>query len=123
MAAGKGDLSSQFYLGFMYLEGDIVDGNEALKWFAMAAEQGYPSAQYFLGLMYADGIGVQKDAVEAYMWLDLAADSLPFACSKRDALKISMSEDSVVQARKRSSGFKPKTWEQVNPVNAAEREK
>lgn len=114
-AAAKGDLSSQFYLGFMYMEGDGADGNKALKWFTLAAEQGYVSAQYFLGLMYADGEGIQKDAAEGYMWLDLAADSLPFARARRDALRIEMSEDSVAQARRRSSNFKLKTWDQAQP--------
>ena len=45
----------------------------AVKWYSRAAEQGDPNAQYLLGLAYDKGHGVRRNAVLAYMWLDLAA--------------------------------------------------
>ncbi|MGZ9021055.1 MAG: hypothetical protein ACXW3S_14080 [Rhodoplanes sp.] len=37
------------------------------------AEQGHSDRQLVLGLAYAMGEGVPKDALQAYMWLNLAA--------------------------------------------------
>ena len=46
---------------------------EAVAWYRRAAEQGHTRAQYNLGGMYGQGLGVPPDAVEAHMWLTIAA--------------------------------------------------
>ena len=53
-AAEQGDATAQSNLGRMY-------------------DQGHTRAQYNLGGMYAEGRGVPPDAVEALMWLTIAA--------------------------------------------------
>ena len=49
------------------------DAAGAIAWYRRAAEQGHARAQYNLGGMYAEGRGVPPDAVEAHMWLTIAA--------------------------------------------------
>lgn len=48
--------------------------SEAFKWFSLAAEQGRADAQRQLGLMYMIGEGIECNFVEAYRWLDRAAE-------------------------------------------------
>jgi hypothetical protein len=46
---------------------------QAAIWYRKAAEQGDGTAQGTLGVLYSIGQGVEKNDVEAYFWLDLAA--------------------------------------------------
>ena len=50
--AQQGDAQSQYFLGQMYANGDLVPKNdaEAVKWFRLAAEQGHDGAQNGLGV-------------------------------------------------------------------------
>ena len=75
-AAEQGDVKAQFYLGFMYAQGDGVpeDDAEAVRWYQMAAEQGFVNAQYNLGIMYDQGDGVPEDDAEAVRWFQMAAE-------------------------------------------------
>jgi TPR repeat protein len=50
------------------------DMAQAAAWYRKAADQGDPSAQGTLGMLYTVGQGVDRSDVEAYYWLDLAAD-------------------------------------------------
>ena len=50
------------------------DRAEAVKWLRLSAEQGFSTAQMTLGFFYQNGMCVSKDAVEAFVWLKLAAD-------------------------------------------------
>jgi TPR repeat protein len=63
--------------GCLYTFGQGVpeDHALALRLFRLAAEQGDADAQNNLGGMYAEGLGVAADAVEAYMWFELAASA------------------------------------------------
>jgi len=75
-AAEQGDAVAQFNLGSMYFKGK---GAQRGLWrgrtmYHMAAVQGYAQAQYSLGLMYCEGNGVPQDPVQAYLWLNLAAE-------------------------------------------------
>ena len=49
------------------------DDAGAVAWYRRAAEQGHVRAHYNLGGMYAEGLGVPPDALEALMWLTIAA--------------------------------------------------
>ena len=73
--AKKGDATSQFNLGWMYLNGKgvIQDIKEAFKWYLLSANQGYASGQNNVGNMYAKGDGVPKDYAEAKKWYQLSA--------------------------------------------------
>jgi TPR repeat protein len=65
--AEEGDAAAQFFLGFMYDEGQGVpqDYAEAAKWYRRAAIQGNKAAQHNLGLM---------DHAEAEKWYRRAAE-------------------------------------------------
>ena len=47
LAAAKGSVCSQFYIGIMYQDalGVTKDTNEAKKWYKLAAEQGFEPAK------------------------------------------------------------------------------
>ncbi len=76
---------------------------------AMAlAEYGEGAAQFELGQALAEGTGLGKSAVEAFVWLSLAAkQEVKNAGKARDALKLSAEEKAV--ALKKISAFKPLT--------------
>jgi len=73
--AEAGDVDAQYYLGWMYANGEGVpeDDAQAVRWHRKAAEQGLAIAQNNLGWMYASGEGVPEDDVFAYAWFNLAA--------------------------------------------------
>ena len=76
MSAEQGYVNAQFNLGLMFSRGVgvIRDDTEAAHWFRLAAEQGHALAQRILGVMYYEGKGVpEKNIVQAYAWLTLAA--------------------------------------------------
>jgi hypothetical protein len=50
------------------------DMAQAVDWYRKAADHGDAGAQGTLGILYSVGMGVQRDDVEAYYWLCLAAD-------------------------------------------------
>lgn len=47
--------------------------NAAVWWYRQAARCGHVIAQLNLGDLYATGVGVERDPLEAYVWLGLAA--------------------------------------------------
>lgn len=64
-------------------------GNYAAAYaeFLQAAQQGDMRAQGKLGGLYLYGVGVEKNYIEAYAWLDLAAGQGDLAAAKfRDAV-------------------------------------
>ena len=73
--AEQGNVDAQFYIAWMYSEGEGVPENDkaAVKWYTLGAKQGHASAQGNLGTMYATGQGVLTDNRRAYMWLNLAS--------------------------------------------------
>ena len=74
--AEQGNVTAQYYLGFMYDNGlgVIQDYKEAAKWYKLSAEQGTAEAQYNLGVMYSNGEGVIQDYEEAVKWYKLSAE-------------------------------------------------
>jgi hypothetical protein len=75
-AAERGDVHSQFNLGWMYAEGRGVPQNykQAVYWYAKAAKQGDASAQFNLGMLYDKGEGVARDHKQAVYWYAKAAE-------------------------------------------------
>lgn len=76
MAAEAGSAKAQYRLGFMYLNGQGVqrDEAEAAKWFRKLAEKGRASAQYHLGVMHHNGQGVRRNIAEALKWFRKSAE-------------------------------------------------
>ena len=73
------------------------------------AEQGHADAQYNLGQMYRHGQGVERDHVQAFMWLQLAALSgAGQAADSRDALAKLMRPADVVRAQRLAAKWEAK---------------
>jgi hypothetical protein len=83
IAAEKGHIQSQYFLGALYQSGIGVQQSftEAAKWYRIAADKGSPGAQLNLGIMHANGLGIAKNLVEAEKLLRKAAanQSIPDA--------------------------------------------
>ena len=62
-AAAQGHAMAQFFLGFMYANGDGVRQDYAMarQWYEKAAAQGHAMAQSFLDIIYDEGQGVRQD--------------------------------------------------------------
>ncbi len=71
-AAGKGDISSCYSLGFIYNNGKGVlkDSLRAMSWYEMAAKQGHAGSQNNLAVIYY----YAKDYSSAFKWFKLAAE-------------------------------------------------
>lgn len=66
-AAASGDAKAASNLGWLFLQGDIVEQNlrEAARYLGIAADKGLPVAQSLLGDLYRDGLGVESDSIAA----------------------------------------------------------
>jgi hypothetical protein len=110
--AERGDPRSQFWIGYMHLEGLGLpqDFSQALKWLQRSADHGENGAQYQLAGMYAEANGVPRDLVSAYMWLSIAASQGHEKSTKgRDELGAHLTREQIAEATKRASEWKPKT--------------
>ena len=76
-AAEQGDANAQFFMGWLYANGDGVpkDDAQALSWYRKAAAQKHNGAQNNLGWMHDSGRGVPKDSTEAANWYLKAAQN------------------------------------------------
>lgn len=61
--AEEGDAVSQYEIGNMYLDGDVIeeDYKEGIRWLTLSANQGLADAQYLLGYYYSIGWPIGKD--------------------------------------------------------------
>lgn len=115
--AEAGDAESQFFLGLVYIDGEIVpqDYAEAAKWHRKAAEQGNVLPQYNLGFMYAIGRGVPKDDVQSYFWFSLAAsrsageDHKKYS-GRRDQVAKMLPPEKLMEAQRMT-----REWEKSHP--------
>ena len=108
-AAVQGNADAEFMLGSMYLlpHSNIPEG---LKWVRLAAEQGNQDAQLLLGKTYLDGTPeLPRDAVQADMWLRLAADrNLPFYQNELAAAEQQMNGDQIEKGKALAEAWRPK---------------
>ena len=74
-AADKGSVGAQGRLALLYLDGRMVEKNdaEALKWIRKMAEQGDDGGEWKLGWMYENGVGTPRNLAEAVKWYQKAA--------------------------------------------------
>ncbi|MGH7989754.1 MAG: tetratricopeptide repeat protein [Limisphaerales bacterium] len=87
------------------------DGRQAkmVKWFRKAAEQNNATAQCGLGVCYATGCGVEKDYVQAYKWLNLAASQgVSSAIDYRNHIASSMTPDQIAEGQRLSTSVVPR---------------
>ena len=67
-------------------------------------------AQFNLGLRYGDGLGVPKDPVRAYAWINLAAaNNAPDGSKVRDAMERLLTLEQKAEAQKLSAELFEKT--------------
>lgn len=113
--AESGNAIAQIHVAGIYQYGLISAANfgEALKWYSRAAEQDNVDGQIGLGVMYSLGQGVEKDPVEAYKWLRLAAGRLPAGSDRArvigalDVLAESMTDEELAEAIRLAKEWKP----------------
>lgn len=79
-SADKGNLDAMFFIGTMYVFGDVIPKTvsdpdlEAAKWLFEAASRGHADAEYGLGLLFLAGKGVVQNQDEAMKWIRRAAE-------------------------------------------------
>jgi TPR repeat protein len=76
-AADQNNIAGELHLAALYRDGGTGfarDMTQAAAWYRKAADHGDVDAQATLGVLYSMGQGVPQSDVEAYFWLDLAAD-------------------------------------------------
>lgn len=109
-AADAGYAASQYNLGYLFA--NVTEPRNpiaAANWIRKSADQGYPRAEHLLGLLYRDGIGVPKDYVQAYMWLNLAAATGDdVAVNRRNDLERLMTPERIAEAQDLTARWKPK---------------
>jgi TPR repeat protein len=68
--------AEQGYADAQYQLGLLSPDDAALVWYRKAAAQGHVAALYQLGSFYERGVGVAKDAAQARVWYEKAAESV-----------------------------------------------
>ncbi|MFZ5426281.1 MAG: tetratricopeptide repeat protein [Thermodesulfobacteriota bacterium] len=78
-----------FARGYRHLTGQGTqrDATLAAKFFLEAAQTGEPQSQFQLGVMFMDGLGLPRDNLWAWFWLDKAASSPALPEEARQAAK------------------------------------
>jgi TPR repeat protein len=113
--AARGDAEAQFLLGRNYEAGRSglkKDPAEAARWYRRSADQGDPWAQASLGLLYRFGKGVERDLVQAYMWLSLSVKATTGPDSEsiaelRDAAALHMTAEQIQAAVRLADAWRP----------------
>ncbi len=105
-AAEQGHLTSTFNLGQLHYEGIPQDYREAVKWYLNAAKRGLADAQLNLAICYGTGDGVERNAIEAYAWANVAvAQGLDNAKNPRDAIAETLDASGMNEAQELSKKY------------------
>lgn len=113
LSAEQGNSTAQFWLGMIYERGDP---KERLKWFREAAEHGSILGQTYVAGLYLSGAGGATDPIEAYKWLELAANKGgKNAAEMRATLADVLSEKEIAEAKARALQFIPRR--KMAPLN------
>ena len=75
--AEEGDYRSQYYIGYLYVNGLGVqkDGKKGVEYLQKAVDQNHDMAQALMGYLYSEGLFVRKDKKKALELYQLAAAS------------------------------------------------
>ena len=114
LAAERGHVEAQYYLGIMYQWGRCVERNgaEAVPWYRRAAEQGHVLAQNRLAGAYYAG----RDFVRAFMWytvVKMADAGEMLSSSSRahlESITNEMSADQIAEAQRLA-----REWDEAHP--------
>jgi hypothetical protein len=111
--AASGDAEALFQLADLFERGDQVEQDlaRAARLLQAAAERGHASAQYRLGLAQAAGVGTERDSVQSYAWLSLAAKEAGptslLAKSLLEVVKGDLAPQQLAEAEQRAAAFAP----------------
>jgi localization factor PodJL len=98
-AAGQGNVKAMHNLAVLIASRPNADYKTAAGWFTAAADHGLSDSQFNLAILYENGMGVEKNAIEAYKWFVLAAKSGDKDSSaRRDAMKAKLSAEQLAVA-------------------------
>lgn len=100
-----------FNLGASYAQG--YDGQQdyraAAALYEKAARKGNIDAQYSLGLMYSQGVGVEKNLVNSFVWLDVAKEhGFAEAAKVRSWVEELLTEEEISEATSCVEKISPK---------------
>jgi hypothetical protein len=100
LSAKQGYDMAQYCIGMTHIKWN--DNYESgVGWLKMAAEQSNSIAQYELGKIYLNGVGVIKDIIKAYKWLDIAGNNGQQDAKKlRDCIEKEMTSAQITDAQK-----------------------
>ena len=98
-------------------DGQGMTAKDAVEWIRKAAGQGLAKAQFNLGVSYYNGEGVPEDAVQAHMWVTLAASRLTGedrdqAVGSRDMTANLMTPEQLAEAQRLA-----REWDEAHPRN------
>jgi len=100
---------------------------DAARWASRAAFQGFAGSQCRLSDYYDRGVGVARDPVAAYMWIEIAVRAVSgdrnptmgiLYKGSRDALIARTTSEKIAEGQRRAADFKPMKFVRVNPVEA-----
>jgi TPR repeat protein len=109
-SANSGNPEAQNFCGAMYetAEGTRMDVRAAAQWYRSAALSGHAKAQASYGDMLFFGRGVERDRVEALMFLMLSADQgEAMAIRLQEEYLPSYSNEEIERARRAADSFQP----------------
>jgi TPR repeat protein len=118
-AAEQGNVTAQINAGLYYHgNGKEHDLSKAFELWQQAAQQGVVEAQRNLGLMYGKGQGVKRNDVQAYVWLNAAAEQNDTVAAKsRDYAKSLLNEVQREEAKSLASEYLRKYVEPFREEN------
>lgn len=93
-----------YYLGTAYLDGDLVDIDQAkgLDFIHKAANRGASEAQYYLGTFYSSDENGNRDLAEAFKWYTLASESGLISAKKTvEVLAMTLTPDVLADGKNR----------------------
>ena len=79
--------------------GTRKNDTDAVRWYTRAARKGNADAQLSLGSAYAMGSGVERDGIQAHMWVNLSvASGHPQASELLEIIEGKLSEGQIEAA-------------------------
>ena len=116
-AAMQGSPEAMNRIGELWAAGmdGTTDPKEAVRWYRKAADKGLAAGQLNLGRALQKGEGIEQNSIEAWAWLQLAANqNKPMAREEADQLETKLSAGERAAAKSRAIelagqiGAKPK---------------
>jgi len=117
VALDLGDPVIQFAEAFLLMRSGLAEDADADRLLQSAAAQHLNLAQFALGMAFLEGsFGWPQDAVQAHMWLSLAADE---GCIEA-VVMLKRAAEQMSEAELDSSPALLEAWRQGNPVPAGD---